>query len=726
MLDELNIVDLKIKWTNPIKHEKFIYKVDVNELYHNRILITLSLELIISIAIIIGFDLNFSQKILVIFSAIIIFLLTSPFFMKVWEIVLSNKRLILRNKYLNVGRFSSLISFNLNHLDTQISTPRIKVIPLITGFSIMFSYTIPLLEFHYTGKISLPMLVKIFFIFDNFIKTIDEIEQIAFAIMNYLLTPFYGVAIVFSLISGIISILLIVFGLPRRTTLIISSTGGHKLSINTGIPKKLSEYLSGIGRKHRVVYNKDWTWDLPLLDGEIIQSKAAVGLIDRKTQILGVISLLLSLESFNRFIVIFKDPSMKNFILLLITITNLSMMIISISFAKKFSRICTTNHRIMYQDERKVISGIYGKRIYSYSDLPYENIRGFSYSNYSGLEISIIPAIFLIISAGFSFSLIFLNNFVFIISIYIAIIFFALNYRTYTNLSFASLSGKIYSINYRLLAFMVSISHRIEKIDNLYNRLFPNLLSEGSVQKIVNNIHGVNNPVLDMNIPSLHEIDVHAFIDKDEEIIGKWEKMGHHKYHRESIILGFVISLITMIIFTFKIARPYNIVFLVFSLLMIIYMTIQKLVIRYNSFILLKNRLLYVVKTTPRNFARVFGILPVNKINGVNLEHLNLSRFKIIYGQGYKKLSIYLIIITLCTLFFVSSSNDSNVLLENAFYITIALVMIFSIFNSIQLIALLIPRYGLSLYTRFGEIMVSYIKDPKDFNIKLSKARGLS
>lgn len=723
--NNLVITDLDVNWTNPLEHEKLIYQTRVNEIFYNRIFLFLIITTVsTAITYLILSKTIFSVLTFLVYNAL--FIILFPVFIRPWQIVLSNKRLILRNKYWNIAKFSSIISFKLEHLDSQYITPRIKIAPLTLGLTILFSYSFQLIEFSFTGSVSPPLIFKIVFLFGNIIGLISNIETSINQFTYLLFSPFFSIALVAGIVSAAIAVALIIFGLPHRLRMELSTTGGHLLSLDAGMPEELTKYLNSIGRKHRITEQQDWDWDIPLLDDEVICTRAQVALIDRKSQVLGFLAIILSIESLNRFVIIIQEPSIGNLVLAILTVINLGLIYISIMFAKKFRRIVSTNKRIIFQDERFAVSGKYGKRIYGYLDIPHDKISGFSYSNFTGFNITYILGFILILLSGIAFSSL-INPFIVIpITIFVLIIFSAINYKTYTDLNFSSLSGSKINMSYRIPSFMFSLSHIIEKTDGFLNKLFPNFMTEHQVASIFNDIREIDHPQIDLDTHEVHELTYDSLINESDEILGQWTKIGPYRYFKPGQVIGLIMSISVIILITSKLTGYLVIVFPLISVILLSVVLLRKFVIRFNSLILLKDRLFHHIEVTPRKVARWFGILPERRLREVKLEHLNMSQFKLNLFRFELKLIYELMIVVLGILFISNSAMIESEMFRSLFIIITGLIIIIFIPNLMLSIVRNIPVYQLSLSTRAGDILFNYTKGIEEFNTYLSNARGSS
>ena len=95
----------------------------------------------------------------------------------------------------------------------------------------------------------------------------------------------------------------------------LKSTGGHQVQLNTGIPAELSNLVYAVGREHNVLTKKDtrFKWDIPLLEDEEIISYGRIGFIDRRAQLLAILSLLLVIQSMDMLINLLLMPTLFSF-----------------------------------------------------------------------------------------------------------------------------------------------------------------------------------------------------------------------------------------------------------------------------------------------------------------------------------------------------------------------------------------------------------------------------
>ncbi len=712
---------LRVDWALPITHEKMIHRTSVQEIFYTRIFVFLFFALV-------SLPILWSSKFIVIIVAYFVFVLIFyPLFIKPWEIVLSNKRLILRNQYWNIGRFSTLISFNLDNLDTQQIAPRFKLIPVTIGFAILTTFSLTLLEFYLTNTIPIPLLIRIGFLVFGATSIIQDVNQKQMDFVNSFLSPFKDQALMISIISVFPAVALIIFGLPRRQRMILSTTGGHQLSLSTGVEEKLTNLLFAVGRKHRMKEStSDWKWDLPLLDDEKVVTKASIGLIERKAQILGLLSLIVFIESIDQFFVIITQPNFNNFILFFIKVFELLFIWFALVFAKKYRRLIATSHRLLYQEELKQISGLWGKRIYQYRDFPYEYIQGFTYSNFSAFQLNSVFGI-LILLFGLSAST---ENYElrgFTLTILLIIIIYSIvNYKNFTSLSFSSIGGGKMELFYKLPVFMVNISHRIENRETLYNRFFPNILSEYDVVGLCNAVRNVKNPI--DQLEGAHQIEMDAFVSKEDEEYGRWNKVGQFRFSKGSVFLGMIFSMIALMYIYSIFESSLRLLFLVFSVFIIVILGLNLLIQRFRTLIILKNRLFFTDEILPRKVTQIMGRLPERSIQELNLDYVLASQFRFTFGHKINEFIKYVLMIgiSLYTLYgggsiiykFDGIMRDFIILLAGMLTVASIIPATKSFFENL-------PKYSLIILTRFGNIIIPYMRDLDEFNEALNRARGI-
>ncbi|MCE7733637.1 MAG: hypothetical protein GPJ54_02085 [Candidatus Heimdallarchaeota archaeon] len=711
--------DLRVSWAEPITHENLIHQTKVQEIFYTRIFIYIFFVLLTIRFVLLS---EYSYLSILYFVFLLVFY---PYFIKPWEIILTNKRLILRHQYWNVGRFSTLISFNLDTLDTQQIAPRFKLIPVTIGFTILTVYSISLLEFYLTSRLPTPLLIRIAFLIFGSIRIVNNISEVQTDLVDLLLSPFIHEALFFSLISMIPAVALIIFGLPRRQQMLLSTTGGHRLSLSTGIHQKLTSLLFAVGRKHRVKeITSDWEWDLPLLDDEEVKAEAQIGLIERKAQILGLVSLILFIDSFDQFLTILLHPNGQNLILFVLKVLDLLFIWFALVFSKKYRRLIATNHRLLYQEEMREISGLWGKRIYQYREFPYEFIKGFTYSNFSAIQINAVLGILVLI---FGLSVI-SDSYEFqgltILIVFFIIGYILLNYRNFTSLKFSSIGGGTMELFYKLPVFMVNISHRLENRERIYNRFFPNILGENDVADLCNSVRGVKNPK--ENLESEHEINVDAFISKEEVEFGRWKKVGQFRFSKGSVFLGMIISFIIMLTLYSKFEAGLHVIFIVFAILVILFQGLYLLVQRYRTLIILKNRLFFIDEISPRRVAQAFGRLPERSIQELSLEYLLASQFRFTFGRKIGEFVKYLFIIFI-SVYTISGSESivqySDGLTRDFIILLAGLALVGTVVPASKSFFENLPKYSLRIFTRFGVIVIPYMRDLDEISLAINNAR---
>lgn len=691
----------------------------VVEIYYTRISVFFFL-------ILLSLPFSFDYLSFVVLLSAIFMLVFYPLFLRPWELVLSNKRLVLRHQYWNIARFSTQISFNLSHLDSQRITPRIKLIPITLGFGVISGFAIPLIEFSMTSALPTPLLLSILLIFARNISLIGDLNNTREEILFFAFNPFLELSIFFGFVSLIIGIIFIIFGLPRKTKMILSTTGGHKLTLDAGIDETLTDLLFAVSRKHRIKDAKlKNDWSLPLLDDEYVKTQGHVGFIERKTQILGLLGLVIFFDSLDSVVFLILHPSVQNVLLFIIKMFNLLFIWFSISLSKKHRRIIATNHRLLYQEERREISGLWGKRIYQYNDLPYKYIQGFTYSKFSGIRVSSLFGVFIIMLLTSAIIDTYQSSFMIGFTTFLIFGYILFNYKTFTTLSFSSIGGDKIELFYQLPVFLAYVSHRIEEKDWLYDKIFPNILSEQDVADICNTIREVRDPK--EGLVDSHEIKVNVFIDKSDQNFGEWNKLRPFRFARESAFLGSFFSLAIVAYATTWIADIFQLIFIVFALVVIVFVLLTNIVFKHRTLMILKNRLFFIEQILPRKVAQLFGVLPERSINEVELKHVLVSNFQFMFGTTLNRLARVFLGITLLG-YLIFKEQEFFIFLEPVYrdllIMVLTLMLIGLITPFIRLIFENIPRYGLKIYTRFGHIQMPYMKDLDRFQHSLKRAKS--
>ena len=166
----MNSPNLNINWTNPLPNERLVYKTRVIEVFGSRILFLIFFFVVLT-------TVSFWTSIYVILLLpIFIFVVLFPLFVSPYDIVLSDKRLILRKRYWFSGRFSTIQSINLYYVESQKFFPRLKVIPLTIGFIIIESFSLLLIQYALTQIPPLPLFFEIIIFLAKLLGLIDPIQ----------------------------------------------------------------------------------------------------------------------------------------------------------------------------------------------------------------------------------------------------------------------------------------------------------------------------------------------------------------------------------------------------------------------------------------------------------------------------------------------------------------------------------------------------------------------
>ena len=270
----MNSPNLNINWTNPLPNERLVYKTRVIEVFGSRILFLIFFFVVLT-------TVSFWTSIYVILLLpIFIFVVLFPLFVSPYDIVLSDKRLILRKRYWFSGRFSTIQSINLYYVESQKFFPRLKVIPLTIGFIIIESFSLLLIQYALTQIPPLPLFFEIIIFLAKLLGLIDPIQPNIDNVINIIYTPLLPIATIIGIFSLFVGILLVIFGLPYRTSFNLSLLSGHDLNINAGVPRKLTTLIYSVSRVKPVQKKTDfWKLDIPLLEGEIIKRRVKIALV---------------------------------------------------------------------------------------------------------------------------------------------------------------------------------------------------------------------------------------------------------------------------------------------------------------------------------------------------------------------------------------------------------------------------------------------------------------
>ncbi|PWI47156.1 hypothetical protein CEE45_13145 [Candidatus Heimdallarchaeota archaeon B3_Heim] len=714
--------DLKSPWLYPVNHERKLFSGRVFEIQYGRIFGVILVIFCLTILSFLAF--GTIEGIITLVCLLLTILIFFPILVTPWDLVLSNKRFSARKRFWNIGFFSKTHSFNLEYIETITITPRIKIGIILTGFFII-QQALMFLEFGLSQNLSLPIEVEIIlFLLEIFVGDISTpLNSFLFDLLHPILEflPYLGLSLL--IIGGLIFL----FGFPHRSELEIRTTGGRIFRLNAGNPRELHTLLASVSRKNRILSSQiDWSWDLPLLENETVTYRTQVGFIDKKTQFLGIIGLLFFLNSLENFTFILNSFSFTTLVIGLLRIFGFLLVINTIRFAKSYVRFAVTNLRLIIQQERNLVSGLWGKRVYTYSELPLSLLQGFTISNFSGISL---PGT-LLIGTTILFGLLstYESNDIgwLFISFTLAIVFFLSFFRTFTNISFLASSGTNLTFGYRLPAILSWFSHRIEEKSIRgfvpYEILFPNILNEDNILGLFNACRRVV-PESDKSHRDVsHVIKFTHLLDRDEKIVETWRKYGPKAYHRQSILVGFLLAITFMIFLQNNLIPQLKPIFVFISLISITILSLSQLINRYRSLIIVERestgerRLLFIDEILPRRIARTIGILPQRTITEIKNEAILGLNFRMQIPASAHRLILLLLQLFLS---FVAlrhidtmirhSTIEYHILLNFA-EMLIAFVVIIIISRFISELFTLIPRYSLSIQSRFFSLLIPYIK----------------
>ena len=687
-------------------HEKEICSFTLNEIKYLNILIFLLLS-----AVFITLSL-YLDSILFAVLPIIILITFFPLLVYPWDVVLSNKRFILRRRYWFVGRFSNLVSFKLKHLDTSSVTPRIKFIPLFLGYGILSSISLPIAQFTTEHNLPLPLILSIFISVMDMLgfgrySGKSQLHNITSIIVDTV-DPNSIILRTLLFSSLIIGGIIFALGLPWRKSVVLRSGGGHILKLNFGLPDILTKYLDSVGRKHRPKESsEDWKWNIPLLEGEEVLHTGKVGVINKGQFILGLVSILLFVQSA-------LSGIMFSYSMLLIVPINLISLLLtvqSIVFAKSYRRIKATNHRLIFQEELPVVSGIFGKRLYRYTDMPFKNIQSYKYSRFTTITPSSYIMAFIIYSIGLLLGIASRNIGITIFSVVMVFLFVLLNYSTYTNLEFLSISGRIFRINYRLPFFMEKLSHRLENHSTIYSKLFPNSLPEAAVIGILRTIRGK------VNLNSKHEGHKveHTDLVGDEIPIDTWNKLAPYKFAIPSVIVSAVFVSIVLIYALVVLGIKDGILLLFIGGIITFMISIRRIVLVRYSLKLYQGRMFKIVETLPSNVAIALGIIPFNEIEEVNLRYVTSFKYRLYSQIRTGAIFSSTVVIVISTIIILTYKTYSMVFGWQFIFSTGIIILVLTIPELLYLIVRAIPRYSLIIQRRFGLVRIPHMERLHEF-----------
>lgn len=697
-----------------LKHERLLTTCKVSEINYQLFFLVLVTPFFVGL---------FSR--IAIIPSIGAILLSLPLIFRRWQLDLTNKRLITRRWFAGLERFFTFSSIRLSTIETLQTTPRIKILPLLLGYWIVTSYGLPLIEFGLTASIPLPFLVKILVFFGSYFETIHNAE--IFVITNFV-EPIFLVTGNFALIIGfillVVGTILFSFGLPFRKEFRIRTISGHEFQLQTGIPPSFIQILNSIIRKHHVVGVFENEIEFPMLFDENLRAQGRLGLIDRKNQLAGLMSLIIFFRGIGNLIgkLEFTTRGLMSFSL---SILDFVLILFLIIYAKTFQKIWTTDHRIIFQEERRGISGLWGKRIYSYSDLPYAEIQGYIVSYFSGFSpYSLSFGIFYF--ASLPVILVpYVNpnvqSIIFLLGIIFGLIFLTINFRTYGELTLLSVGGNQIRLFFRTPYLISKLSHRLEGKEGIAEKVFPNLLSDNQIQKICNLVRGIDNPRRKLT-KEAHFLDLDSFIDKNEEIFFKIEKISPEPYFR---LFGFLFILtgILSIWINFHLHRLHTgfvTIMLLGSFIFLAFRSISFFIVKRKTLILTGDRVLLETKTEPNRLAQRLGFLPTWKIKEIRLEFVTAVKSRFIFPQanlsGFPILILLFLISMLWTFSFFYPSNSFFLIDGFSSILSISgIIMIYLLEKLFVNIMQSLPRYGLQIDSRKGSMAFSHFPKPLEF-----------
>ncbi|MFW9905534.1 MAG: hypothetical protein ACFFFH_14425 [Candidatus Thorarchaeota archaeon] len=710
---------LNIGWTNPLPDEKLVYKRRVIEIFALRIAI---LGFIALIFITIAF---FTELYFLLILPNLFFLILFPLFINPWDIILTDKRLILRKRYWFSGRFSTIKSINLYHVESQRFSPRLKIIPITIGFFIIESFSLVLLEYALTRTPPIPLIIDIFILLGKIIGLGKPAEDNMKALMELVFTPFLPAALIVGASSLIIGLVLIILGLPYRTSFSLSIQSGHTVSINAGVPKKLTTLIFSVCRTRRVQTKLNfWELKIPLLENEEVITNAKVALVDHKTQLIGLLSLYFLMSSFTHFIEALSDSSLRSLFTIFLYSVNILIIILALRFAKRYRQIVVTNERLIFEDEYSSASGLWGRRLYQYADLPHKFVQGFQTSNFTSISIFSIIGSILIFFLGLFLSTMG-NNFSFFFASLMIIIFFLLySYRINTSFLITTVGGKNIQFKYQIPVIWKNLSQKIEYGNKIYNFLFYNVLHEKKITEICNAVRKVTNPIQHMSSKGNQKITLEAFLPRTEKVLEKWEKINPVPFLKGSLVIGSILSA-TCLLLLASIMNPLNrILFVLSGLGIIMFIFCRNLITFSRSLLISNNRLFYILELRPKSLAILFGRLPEWTIIETLKEYVEIAKIGFYFPVKFLGHIIRdIFILGFCSI--IVYNRESMMIyfpihISELIILLVSLLIIMFLMLFIKDIVYSLPRYSLIIQLRYGLIDVPYIYHFRRLNVLMS------
>ena len=712
------------KWAFPTEHEREIFSTIVYEIFYDRILLLSIISVLLSFALT---SIFFENKIVFAFilssvTLIGILLLLMPIFIKPWDMVLSNKRLILRHRYWFSGRFTTVKAMFVEHLESEKVTPRIKIWSLLLGFFILQTFSIVLIDFGFTASLPFPIYLSLLLLFGGILGITSQFQSDIEVIVKLFFSPFFEVALILGFATLLLALGLIIFSLPHRKIMTLMTIGGHRIQLNAGIPEELSNLVFAVGRSHNVLTKVEtkFKWDIPLLEDEKILSYGRVGLINRRTQIVGILSLLLVMQSLDSFYNIFVNPGISTLIIFLIQIINLTAILLMIAFSKRYHRIIATNHRLLFQEERINVSGLWGKRIYEYSDLQKKHLQGFIVSRFTGITFTSLLGLILLIGMALLLFIISQSILLLYICIFIIVLYLLFNYKAFTKLEFQALSGFQHRLEYSLPLIIDRIAHQIENYDWLYDLMFANILTSENIIKLCNDIRSVNDPIRKIAHEEISDIHEEHFFSVSEPRLHTWNKIGPAPFIRTGIITGSFLALVGIYLVFPHLNSSFQIPFILLAVLMTFIVGLRRYILFTYTLVITSSRIFLVRQKIPRKIAKLFGVLPEWSLHEAPREHILSTSFRYIVPPGNLLKFLFnsglfsIIIIVLQNQASLEAYLTNEIINIVLFFVYLILIFFIPLWIS-QLIGI-IPRYSLLLYTRFNNLQIPYFKDLSTFS----------
>ncbi|MFW9916899.1 MAG: hypothetical protein ACFFGZ_14935 [Candidatus Thorarchaeota archaeon] len=711
---------LDIDWTSPLPDERMVYKRKVIEINMSRFGLLGVFALILYIAAFLT-ELYF---LIAIPNLVLILLL--PLFINPWDIVLSDKRLILRKRYWFIGRFSTVTSVNLYHVESQRIAPRLKVIPITVGFFIIESFSLVLVEYALTQTAPLPVILEIILLLWRIFNISPSVDENVDALTDLIYQPFLPIALFVGLSSLFIGLALILLGLPYRTTFQLSLSSGHAISINAGVPRELTTLIYSVSRVRRVHPRVHyWKKRLPLLENEKQISTAKVALVSHRTQLLAVLSLYIILISYSHFIDFLAEGRALGFIIFLLYLINALVIVFAFRFAKRYRNIVATNERLIFEDEYTNVSGLWGKRIYQYADLPYQFIQGFKTTNFTAISIYSILSAILILLIGLFLSVQASDSLIFFFTLFLLVLFIIWQYRIHTAYQIISVGGKTVKFAYEIPVIWKYLSYRFKTGKRLYNFLFYNVLSEQEIVSLCNTARNIINPIKPIGAKGRQKLQPELFLDNSEPIITRWDKLAPNPFLRGGVTLGVIVSFVAMVLIFPQLSSTFSILFVLLCSAILIFIWIQTNIFYSRSLLVTKRRIFYLEELQPRKLAILFGKLPEWTISENLKEHIANTKLKLhIPLQHSSKIIRRLLFIIIIILVFLNKEYFYDYIPH---LVVDAILVLLGIFAIILLPLLFrdiiysLPRYSLLIQLRYGNIEIPYITRFKDMNVLMSQ-----